>query len=323
MSYLGLVNYKLYKFQTMPTQYTRGTLNSSDYYEGISIGDTTALLETIRDEQGLAGQTVHLDEISTNKKLIMKGSDNGDDCYVIYETEQLSGVQHKLKIRGDHDGTETTVSPDVELEFLTDGQARLWMTTDESAGCIFVYNPAAFSHSAHFGFLEDRDEDDPFAWMVGRLDVWVTGAYHAKGAINRTNWHENKVYWYSSSESDTSPKGGYDFLWDYLTTCLTGTTTSTGVSTYAYRQWLGSLDRKRNKPVMGMYGYKEGPGVYNTWNTTATDRGTSCHFPGAVKFARTGLALIDPAVQPKIGTGTKRAISSGGKSQFQGFQIAA
>ncbi len=302
----------------MPT-YIRGTADGNGYYSGVTVADETTLLTQIRNGLTTAGWTILSDTIASNKKVKLSGVDNGHLCRVEFSTTSVTTTQKKLILIGDKTGAGTSLSGNVELDFIADGQSKLYLTADQGAGCIFVFNPAGISKSAHYGFLNRRNPNNPFAWMVGYLDEWLTGAYIAESAFG-TTWKEFRTFFYSSAESFTSPNAPYQYLWDSFTTGLGGDTfTTTTNTTFAYKPWLGAIDPILSLPVLGVYGYIEGY-TTNTSYTVTTTKATALHFPGEVRFAATGLASLAPAVQTKIGT--KTFISSGAAGEYQGFQIA-
>jgi len=317
----------------MPTRYTNGTANASGNYSGVTIADETTLLTTIRDELVAAGQAIHLDEISSSKKLIMNGSNNSHNCYVIFETELVTGVNYKLKITGDSDGTETLKSGTLQLDFAADGQCRLFMTSDESAGCIMPYNPSSSSQSAHFGFPKRTDKNYEYSWMVGYLDIYLTDAYVRRSRVGQEDWKEHRTFFYSAAESNTGPQGPYQHLWDSFTTAFVRTNyTQIQTTNFAYRPWLGAVDPATGLPILGLFGYIEGNTDHNSYANPDTTRAFPLHFPGAIKFARTGFCAIETGIQAKEeeifdDNGTQKIktelfISGGAKERFQGFKIA-
>ena len=305
----------------MPIIYANGTADSNGYYSGILVNNEVELLTQIKDNLVSAGFTVVNDNINSSNSLEIKGSSRSDECILIFSTESVTETQKTLFIVGDKNGLGTILSPSLKLNFVANGQSRLYLTADESAGCIFIFNPASLSKSAHFGFLNRRNINNPFVWMIGYLDQWLNKAYIAESAFGET-WKEFETFYYSSSESKTSPKGGYQYLWDSLTQALINTSyTSTSSSSFTYKPWLGAIDPVLSQPVLGLYGYIEGRTAHNTYGQAVKDTtGQPMHFPGEVKFARTGLASLAPGVQCK--EGTKTFISGGSAGNYQGFQIS-
>ena len=307
----------------MPTRYTNGTANAEGYYSGINLTNENDLLALIRDELVIAGQTVHLDEITSNKKLIMKGVDNGDNCWVIFESETVSGINKNLKITGDLDGTQTSLGKTLKLDFKEDGNCQFYMTSDEGGGCLMPYNTAGGpSKSAHFGFPERHYLGNPRNWMTGYLDEWLTDACIATSTMSNEVWKEFKEFYYSSNESKTQPQGGYTFLWDYYCTNSQKSQQTTANNTaFSYKPWLGAVDPVTFEAKLAPLAYEEGPGDYNDWTPAVQNKGNPKHVPGHIRFARTGLASFDTGKQVK--QGTKVFISGGPAGDYQGFQIAA
>lgn len=299
--------------------YGNGTVDANGYYSGIAVADETVLLTQLRDNLVTGGWTVVTDDIA-NLALQMKGTDDGDDCYVNFNINVETGVGRDLLITGDLDGQGTDVPEEpVKIPLIVDGNSKLYVTTDASSACISVFNPAGETKASHFGFLNRRDTNNAFAWMIGYLDVWLSESFIAKSTIDGIIWAEMQKY-YTATESKTNPSGVYQFVWDSLTTGVTATSrTSSNSSSFGYKPWLGAIDPVLGQPILGLYGYLEGRIPSNTYPVDASNA-TALHFPGEVKFARTGLASLSPGVQCK--EGTKTFLSAGSVGQFQGFQIS-
>ena len=307
----------------MPT-YIRGSADGNGYYSGLAIADETTLLTQIRDGLVTAGWTIIADTISSNKKVKLSGLSNGHLCRVEFSTSNVTLNEKKLSLIGDKTGANTVLSPAIDLPFIADGQSKLFLTADAAGGCLMVFNPAGVTKSAHFGFLERTVPTNQFAWMIGFLDCALTKAYVAESTIGGTTWKENHTFYYSSTESQTSPNAAYQYIWDGLTTGLGGTAFTTSSNTsFAYKPWLGAIDPVTGKPLLGSYGYLEGYTTNSSYPVDA-NKATALHFPGFVRYARTGLASLAPAIQVK--EGTKTFISGGASADFlqgfQGFQIA-
>ena len=108
----------------------------------------------------------------------------------------------------------------------------------------------------------------------------------------------------------------------------TSSYTATGpYSNVNYKPWLGNVDAVTGKPNLGVYGYFIGKLPYNTGYTipsqgSASERALSLHFPGPVRFARTGLASLAAGKQYLSASGRK-FISGGPVGDGQGFAISA
>jgi hypothetical protein len=303
----------------MPT-YLNGVADANGYYSGITVADETALLEQIRDALVSAGHSVVTDQILAQKKVKLSGIENGQLYRIEFATATVSGSQKTLSIQGDKTGTGTILSTAITIPFYSNGQAKLFLTADSSAGCLFIHNPAFTSESLHFGFLENREPTEQFAWMIGKVDQWFTGKFIAESLAGE-NWKGFNFFYYSSgTESQTSPDGPYQGMWDYYTTGITANAKTTSNNTaFGYKPWLGAVNSHTGKPILGSFFVPEGYTTSTTFPINA-NAATPVRFRGVVKFARTGLASLNPAVQCK--ESSKVFISGGSAGVFQGFQIA-
>jgi hypothetical protein len=309
----------------MPVTYAVGTADANGFHSGISVNTPAALLTAMKTAFEAAGQTV-TDEIATNNKIIARGVDQGDFCYKIYTVSQIAGSEYKLSLRGDSSvgGAGTTLSPaTIEVPFSLNGQALLYLTADEAAECLTIINPSGTSRGIHAGWLERRRLVDKGAWMVGYLDVWMTAAYFAKD-VNNLAWKEAHTYYYTAAEAKgtTSTKGAYQHLWDTGTTALVGTTSTTTTSSiFNYKSWQGANDPVTGQPKLHPYGYLQGAATSATY-TVNPSIGQGLHNPGYVKFARTGMAFMQPGAQTKDGTEIFVSAGGSGDEAYQGFKIA-
>ena len=310
----------------MPITYAVGTADTNGFYSGISVNTPAALLTAMKTALEAAGQTV-TDEISTNNKIIARGVDQGDFCYKTYTVSQVSGIEYRLVLRGDSSvgGAGTLLSPlnTIIVPFSLNGQALLYLTADESAECLTIINPSGTSRGIHAGWLDRRRLVDKGAWMVGYLDVWLSGAYFAKDT-NNLDWKEAHTYFYTTAESkaSTNTAGAYQHLWDSGVTALVASpNTSITVSTFNYKCWQGANDSVTGQPRLHPYGYLQGASASNTYTVNPLI-GQGLHNPGYVKFARTGMAFMAAGAQTKDGTKTFISAGGSGDAAFQGFRIA-
>ena len=303
----------------MPTVYASGSPNSDGYLSGISVPTVSALLTNIRDTLVAAGQTVDSSEIAGNK-LKSVGIDGSDNCWIRWEVVNVAGNEYNLSIRGDLNGTGVTLSPNtITLPFFEGAQARLYLTCDKAAGCIFIQNGAAGGKSAHFGFLE-RLTTSPFSWMVGRIRVFENNAYMAKDIWNVT-WAEMSRYWLNYN-SVGYLSGAKQHLWDSYTVAMMNYTSSysdNDVKNAAYYPYLGAVDSVTGLPILSDFGYLIGKNNPSTDYVVTSGKAKAMHFPGRVRFARTGLASVDAGDQFVVGT--KTVISGGDIGEYQGFVI--
>lgn len=305
----------------MPVIYLAGT-ESNGVYPGVSVTTPVQLLTQIKNALVAAGQTV-TDEISSNNKIIARGIDQGDFCDKIYETVLISGVDYNLRVTGDNTVNGGTVLPTpLTITFSANGNAKLYLAADEAAECISIFNPGGTTKGIHAGWLQNRRAEDDGAWMIGYLDVWMTNAFFAKG-IHGANWKEVKSFYYSAAESFTAPKAPYQLLWDNIGALAGAAGTSFANTTFNYKPWQGQNDSITGKALLLPYGYLQGASVHNGYPTTGNaNLGQGLHFPGWVRFARTGLAFLDAGDQIKDGTATYVSAGTSGAEAYQGFKIA-
>ncbi len=309
----------------MPVVYASGTPNSDGYLSGISVSTVSALLTNIRDTLTTAGWTVDDSQIAGGR-IEAVGVDSTDNCWVNFFTQNVAANEFALHIQGDLDGTGVTLSPDeVTLPFFEGAQARLYLTADSAAGCIFIQNGAAGGKSAHFGFLE-RLTDSPYSWMVARLTREEAWSYIAQD-IWGVNWGEMDRYWVAQLDLARNT-GAKQHLWDSYTVAMmpydryfTDYDDREGYRyNPAYYAWLGAVDAITGLPILSDYGYLIGRNSDRDYRALETGKPFALHFPGRVRFARTGLCSVDAGDQFIVGT--KTVISGGEIGLYQGFVIA-
>lgn len=317
----------------MPISYANGNPNSDGYLSGISVPTVSALLSNIRDTLEQAGWTVD-DEKIGGGRIEAIGDDNGDNCWVNFVVTNVAANEYELHVRGDLDGTGVTLSPDeVKLPFLEGAQARLYLTADSAAGCIFIQNGAAGGKSAHFGFLE-RLTDSPYSWMVGRLTIWESYSYMARDIWN-VDWAEMSRYWFGYNNVNYFT-GAKQHLWDSYTVPMMpyGDYSSRSASANqrnnpAYCAQYGAVDMITGLPTLSDYGYLIGRNdPLNDYYSIEVGKPYPSHFPGRVRFARTGLASVHAGAQFKLqennadGTTMINTVIGGGDpGEYQGFLI--
>lgn len=309
----------------MPIVYASGTPNSDGYLSGISVATSSSLLSNIRDYLTSAGWTVNSSQIAAGK-LNAVGVDGEDNCWINFSLVNTSGNQYNLHIRGDLDGTGVNLSPDtITIPYSESLQARLYLSVDSAGGCIFIQNGAAGGESAFFGFLH-RLTDSPYSWMVGKLRMWEDTAYMARD-IWSVDWAQMSKYWFEYN-SITNAVGAKQHLWDGYTVAMMPrddfsdrSSSANSKINPAYRPWYGAVDSITNLPILSDYGYLIGKNDNkNDYYSTDPNLAIPLHFPGRVRFARTGLASVDAGDQFVVGS--KVVISGGAIGQYQGFVIA-
>ena len=305
----------------MPINYLAGTL-TNDVYPGEIIASPTELLTKLRDSLTAGGQIV-TDEIEASSRIITTGTDNGDSCTKIYSVTFESGINYSLNLQGDNTLREGgTLSPVLSIPFAANGNAKLYVVSDEGGECVSIINPGLASKTFHAGWLERRNKSDLGAWMIGYLNVWLTDSYFSTD-IHGIEWAEAKRYYYSSNESFTAPVGPYHLLFDSGCASMVGAVATTvSNSKVNYKPWLGQTDSVTGTPILLPYGYLQGANTYNRYDHTDLSKGQGLYNPGFVRFARTGLAFLEAGAQCRAGTATFMSGGPSGVGAFQGFQIS-
>ena len=312
----------------MPTIYASGTPDQNGYYPGLTCSSVAELFSHIETTLTNAGWTI---TESTPTSLVAVGNDNGDNCYIKMELIESNSAS-SLHLTGDLDGTGTSVSDGtvVKLPFSPSSQTSLYMTADEAGGCIFIKNGFGDSGSAHFGYPE-RLTDNPGSWYVGLLTVNLYDAFIAQD-IYGVEWGDMGRYFYQNNQLNYRT-GAHQNVWDAYTVAhqnyssfTSYSTSNNGQQNPAFKAWLGAVDSVTNLPILSDYGYLVGkndnrndyiPPNYGQGGESAVP----LHFPGRIRFARTGLASIETGAQ--FTSGTQTVISGGPKGVYQGFVIAA
>ena len=314
----------------MPTVYASGTPNADGYLQGLGVPTASSLISQMRDIFTQAGKNVDDSSIGGNI-LEIEGDDNGDKYILKLSIEDVNSNEKKLVLIGDFNGQGTLKSDPVEIPFYEGVGARLYLSSDSGGGIACIVNGGLESKSAHFGF-PIRSTADQNSWFVGLLDVWQDSCQIAQDPYGN-QWLSIHKYFYAAAESHTAPTyGGYQLLWDSLTTGLAGNGTSSynssgTVRNTLYKPWLGVVDSITGKPNLDKYGYLIGRLPYNTAYPvpgygTEAETAVPLHFPGAIRFARTGVASLDTSLQYQISGSSKIVMSGGGKGEYQGFLIA-
>ena len=305
----------------MPTIFTAGT-PAAGVYPGVAIATPTALLTELANTFTAAGQTV-TDEISANSRIVARGVDQGNFCDKIYTVVNVTGIEYKLTIQGDNTVNSGILMPTpLEIPFFANGNAALYVAADEGAECLTIFNPGATSKGIHAGWLDRRRATDVGAWMVGYLDIWLTNAFFAQD-YHGIDWRECHTYFSSSTESQTSPKGAYQHIWDSGCAAVSGAIATSATNTsFNHKVWRGQNDPISGEPTLLPYGYLQGEDVYNGYDSIDPNQGQGLHNPGFVRFARNGLAFMDAGDQCHEGTATFVSAGGSGDDAFQGFQIA-
>ncbi len=298
----------------------------SPNYLGEVVTTETELLTEIKTILLSAGWSTHSDAISASKLLIMRcGLSNGsgtDYGYVRFKTNvvNINSNSYELEIKGDQAGNNVTVSGTNVLGFISGQNNNLWVTADDSSGCLALQSYDGTMRGVHFGFLDRIAITDTHAWMIGYLNNSLANSYVSKCFKRQSNWVEMKTFWSSSNEF-TSINGGYQGIWDRYTTLITTTPSVADSNRNAgYLAYNGNINGVNNKPVMGEYYYIEGDSnSNNAYTSYDNNRSPLLYMRGIVKYATVGLASLAQATQIEDLSG-QRYISCGDFG-WQGFRI--
>lgn len=157
--------------------------------------------------------------------------------------------------------------------------------------------------------------------MVGYLNVFEEFSYMARDIWN-VNWAEMNRY-FNFVKDPNYYNGAKQHLWDGYTVAHQGYTNFLNATNQnpAYFPFRGAVDSITGLPILSDYGYLIGRNSPTSYvNDANSPKPTPLHFPGRVRFARTGLASVDAGDQFVVGT--KVVVSGGAIAEFQGFVIA-
>lgn len=159
-------------------------------YPGVIMANGTEILETIAQTLSDSSWIIN-DQISNSHYLIGQGTTaNGHNCWYKFFDDEVGNI----KVYGDLDGGNTTLSPVYTLPYPTDGTPmHLYVSSREDAGSISIVQyslqPNPVANGSFFGFVNREDPTDQFAAYVGPLTV--EAAYQAammKHLATGQNW---------------------------------------------------------------------------------------------------------------------------------------
>lgn len=311
----------------MATHYLNG---GSPDYTGFEFNSEIALLTAIKTNLESAGWTTALDDISGNQSLKMQGTDNGDNCWVLFETnnDPSETFGKILTIKGDLLGDGATLSPGISLQFIDTASNLLWLTADAGSGCLAVRSYTGAITSAHYGFLDRPDPAlDPTAWMVGHLFYKQDTAYFADLFGYLGNSWKSPYSLANNADQPMFTAGTFD-RYTVASSQPSGGGNSWNLAqghNPAYSAFNGQVNGIDDKPILGDFYYIQGQngsspyddgndGYNSNFNTPP-----KLYFRGSVKFAVIGLASISGGVHVTLAN-SQRYISGGGRG-WQGFRI--
>lgn len=302
-------------------------------YTGLVFTTVTDVLNEMKTTlPGSLGWTIELDDIATNKKLILSGTYPGTShkCYVVMqEVDNPAATNTKwLRINGSDDALETNLSPNFDHDFVEGLDNQFWLAANEFAFCLGIRSALGTFKPFHFGYPQHiAIADDPYpegAYYIGWIDNTLLGAYACKAAHDGTLWKNigddyNKTDDFNSS-SNTAPFQG---VFDKRTVSHNAYSyyefqTDLNAGRYAYN---GAVNALNSKPVIdgeGSYWYSEGKGATNAYTLPAPDLASPLYYRGYICFAVTGLASLLTATQAEDEQ-SRRFIT--GEVGVQGFRI--
>lgn len=337
----------------MTTVYLNG--GAPDYL-GYIFDNETSLLSVIKSTLESAGWVTETDAISSNKRLTMKGELSGSYCWIRFSTlETATPGLFTLSIRGDLTGNNTTLSPDtLLLNFNDNVNNQLWLSVDESGGCICTIPFTGRARGVHFGFVKNRvASDDNTCIYVGYLNVHTKFTYVAGNYYNSTAWHhihdsitrtaaisDQLIGAASLGTTTAAIVNIYHGLLDRFTVSNPGhfgtSTNELALRQYVYLRgsYRGQVSPINQKPILGDYYYIELDAVNGVLPTgTQVNIATSLmpqvfYYRGNIRFAAIGLASLVAGAQVITEEG-HRYLSCGSNVEtqndddfaWQGFRI--
>lgn len=308
---------------------------SSPNYSGETFNNGNEILTSLRDWLVSAGWTVRDDFITETSLLVMEGkSENLDSCFFRFTIQDQVGVLNGklLTIQGDIDGSNSSLSPQFNFNFIENTTNIVYLTADSGSFCLLIESYDLILNSGHFGFLDQPDASlDPFGWMIGTIDWKVTNSYWAKSFRENINWHSvGEDYWLADVFNDQRNQVLYAGIWDRYSVGVIESLNNysgnaggfendrnTNTGYYSYK---GAISPITQLPLLGEYYYLEGRGYNNYGNSYADLNPPPLAFRGTVRHCVVGMASLPAKMQVTDKAGN-RYISTGGFG-YQGFRIA-
>jgi hypothetical protein len=319
-------------------------------YTGYIFNQGALLLNTIRGALESAGWVTTTDNITSASWFISNGNYGSDNCWVKFSVipGQINN-QFSLLVQGDLLGNNLTLSPaTTTLEFIQGGDNQLWLSCDESGGCLSIIPFSGDARGIHFGFTKNRvSGTDTKCIYVGYLNTHVKYTYVAETYYTSAKWYHlidsfRNMNDFLLGTNTTSTSHSFIFAWgitDRFTCNVGGFHGSSFGYTDNRQNYLlaphrGQLSPITNKPILGDYYYVElaatagtapaGTGI----NTDTALAPQVFYYRGQIRFATIGLASL-PAGAQVITDNQERYLSVGSPKQsrntdefgWQGFRI--
>lgn len=313
----------------------------SPNYTGVVFQTTTNLLELIRDNLITAGWTVTNDQISASDYVIMEcvGNGSSDPAYFRFRVIDWTGVTNgkELQVNGDLTGDLNNLSPTFSFYFIEGADNIIYLTCDEDSGALFVEAFDGTKRDCHFGFLARySSSNDPWGWMIGRIDWRLDNAYWAKSYHNGSNWRRVGDDYTDADDTDSNRNMGvyqgtmdrYTVFWNAIHDVNHQYERDDGYGweresnrNIAYKCYNGGVNPVTGKPVLGEFFYLEGRGSRTNYgaNASGSENAPRLYYRGPVKHITVGLASLVAKTQYTTTDG-KRYLSVNGLG-YQGMRI--
>lgn len=168
----------------MPVTFLNG---NAPLYLGHQFTTSIDLIDTIESTLVTAGWT-SLEKVSETSLFIRGVTTNNHNCWIEFI---ISGetTAKTLIMRGWLEAVKTNGSPNSihTLTYTEESLNRLWLSADQDAFCISLYNATGAMDGYHAGFLERTEPTDATAWMIGRIISYPSynTAYVARARHNQ------------------------------------------------------------------------------------------------------------------------------------------
>jgi hypothetical protein len=304
----------------MPQTFLNGV---SPDYTGFQFTTAIALINQLETTLVAAGWTSL--EKTAGVSLFVRGitAVNGHNCWIEF---LVSGTSPNLTLtmRGWLEPTKVVGSPNAihTMTFTAGSINRLWLSADQDAGCICIFDASGACAGYHFGFLIRVDNSDANAWMVGRLySSGYAYAYVARSIVGSVAWKQiGADYaggtidpWTGALSTHNLPLTNIDFLKRIGGEAAFSITASTNPGYLAYQ---GGRNYD-NSVVIDPLCYLEGRNSTTAYGSSGS---TVLPFRGFVKYGFCGVSGEAAAGQSTDTISGNKILSVGG-SGWQGMRI--
>lgn len=270
----------------------------SPTYSGVPFTSTTELLDIIKNT--LVNEVSWTEESYANGILQLSCTDNGHTAYFKLSVETNNSLlgTYWLNIQGDYDGTNTDLSPKLQILYNPSGTTnRLWISCNSSSACIAIYTDESdtpYMRGVHLGFLEREDPDnDATAVMVGYIDNSLSNAYVKASYVGDIKWSRILDHTFYNNEFNSLNQGAYAGVTDRFTTIMSNNTTLKSNNRYpSYNAQNGNVNGVTGLPVFGTYYYIEGNPTNVSNYISIDDLAPELYFRGYVQNCAVGVCSL-------------------------------